>query len=103
MPEKASLCGELLEDSYNCLEELDISASVKEMHAFCPVVSVSSRVYYRGNEPPKVIGIISSYAPIPIFCEVYVPKDALAAYKKWYESFDVLDCIERETGTPFRT
>lgn len=101
LPEKASLCGELLEDSYNCLEELDISASVKEMHAFCPVVSVSSRVYYRGNEPPKVIGIISSYAPIPIFCEVYVPKDALAAYKKWYESFDVLDCIEKRDWHTF--
>lgn len=93
LPENASLCGELLEDSSCGLNVLDISASVKEMHAFCPAVSVSSRVYYRGKEPPKVIGIISSHAPIPIFCEVYVPKDVLEIYKKWYESFDVLDCI----------
>lgn len=95
LPEKASLCGELLEDSSEGLEVLDISASVKEMHAFCPAVSVSSRVYYRGKEPPKVIGIISSCAPIPIFCEVYVPQAYLATYKKWYKSLGELDGIEK--------
>ena len=101
LPEKASLCGELREDFYQRLDVLDISASVKEMHAFCPVVSVSSRVYYRGKEPPKVIGIISSRAPIPIFCEVYVPKDVLEIYQKWYESLGMLDFIEKRDWHTF--
>ncbi len=101
LPENASLCGDLIKDPYCSLKVLDISASVKEMHAFCPVVSVSSRVCYRGNEPPKVIGIISSRAPVPVFCEVYVPKDVLEIYKKWYESLGVLDFIEKEDWHTF--
>lgn len=101
LPEKASLCGELLEDSSSSLEVLDISASVEVMHAFCPVLGVFSRVYYRGKKPPKVIGGQPGWSPLPIFCEVYVPKSALATYKKWYQSLGELDAIEKEDWHTF--
>lgn len=101
LPEKASLCGELLEDSDSKLEVLDISASVKEMHAFCPALSVFSRVYYRGTKPPKVTGGADGWSPLPIFCEVYVPKSALATYKKWYKSLGELDAIEKKDWHTF--
>lgn len=101
LPEKASLCGELLEDSDRKLEVLDISASVKEMHAFCPALSVFSRVYYRGTKPPKVTGGADGWSPLPIFCEVYVPKSALATYKKWYKSLGELDAIEKKDWHTF--
>lgn len=101
LPRKASLCGELLEDSSNYLESLDIPSSVTQMHAFCPVVSVSTRVYYRGKKPPTVTGVKDAIAPLPIFCEVYVPSTALATYKKWYKSFYLLSAIEKKDWHTF--
>lgn len=94
-----SLCGELSEDER--LDVLDVSASVEEMHSYCPALNVSTRVYYRRKNPPKVIRGDSSYAALPIFCEVYVPKSSLSAYKNWYKSMGCLSDIEKQDWHTF--
>lgn len=49
---------------------------------------------FLGKQPPKVTNDMDGSAPLPIFTDVYVPKQSLKLYKKLYEEQDCLDYVD---------
>ncbi len=46
---------------------------------------IAHNVYFTGNVPPEVERPKGSGAALPIFCNVYVPKDYADTYQAWYK------------------
>lgn len=88
--ENASLCGA------DSLDLFDLPASIKRLEGYWGAVfDVSAdrgKMYFRGKTPPKIVcegadaGVYAAF--IPIFCDVYVPKNALNIYKDWYRKWN---------------
>ncbi len=77
---------------YKRLEKVVFSKNLKyvEVPAFSQI-SEAKKVYFMGKKPPKVVrpeGAPEHEAALPIFVDVYVPKDAAKTYKKWYKKYD---------------
>ncbi len=92
--EDASLCGA------DSLDVFDLPASVKRLEGYWGAVfnvSTRGKMYFRGITPPEIVcegADASVYAAfIPIFCDVYVPKDALNIYKDWYTKWNRPDFV----------
>lgn len=100
---EATLCGTLSEDRELYL--LDIPSSVtwlgKEW-VFALPVSALGKVYYRSVTPPQLEKSGNDGdAQLQIFCEIYVPKQSLAAYQNWYRAAGDFDFIDKEDWHTF--
>lgn len=74
---------------YPYIERADIPASVTTLEgfwdSFCETNEYSpQRIYFHGMEPPEHIKGDSEAAPMMATTVLYVPAQALNAYKKWY-------------------
>ncbi len=56
-------------------------------------LSGAENVYFKGTTPPEVFGVRPELASLPIFTNIYVPKESFQVYKKWYKKYDCYSCV----------
>ncbi len=104
--EDYSICGVRLSKAQGgagLLKRLDIPASVTQLGANWIRPFDADKVYFHNPTPPQLDkeGMEEGYAQLPVFCEIYVPKESLQAYRDWYEAEDLDDTIDEEDWHTF--
>lgn len=57
-------------------------------------IDTLEKATFLGKKPPKVTNDMDGYASLPVFTDVYVPKQSLKRYKKLYEEQYCLDYVD---------
>ena len=64
-------------------------------------VAHAKNIYFTGVTPPEITRFKKDdwmgYAELPIFCNIYVPKDSAEAYKAWYKKYGEKDSVKWHT------
>ncbi|MCI9377238.1 MAG: leucine-rich repeat domain-containing protein [Eubacterium sp.] len=66
-------------------------------------LSNAKTVYFTGLTPPKLTipknnkWMYLGLAKLPIFCDLYVPKDSIKAYKAWYKKYETNNGVKWHT------
>lgn len=92
---EASVCGGLKQSQ--SLKVLDIPASVNWLGKDwldCFGFDAPDKTYFRRTKPPKLEFKSPYMAQLPIFGEIYVPKQSLTAYQEWYKDAEYFKYIE---------
>lgn len=45
----------------------------------------AKKVYFTGEEPPKLLNSLPGWASLPVSCDLYVPEQSIDLYKEWYK------------------
>ena len=63
-------------------------------------IADAKKIYFTAKKVPKVTGIPDAYKNfpnLPIFTDVYVPKDSYKTYKKWYKKYKSYSSVKMHT------